>query len=98
MPWRSTTGGQAVGWINFKESARKQRSPSWKSCGSREESRDLGTLGGLGSRALAINGSGQIVGTSVTASGQTHAFLWQEGAMIDLGTLGGKYSEAAGGQ
>jgi probable HAF family extracellular repeat protein len=58
--------------------------------------RDLGTLGGLTSRAYAINGRKQIVGVADTASGQQHAFLWQNGVMIDLGTLGGASSVAFG--
>ena len=55
---------------------------------------DLGTLGGRGSQAVAINERGQIVGESETASGETHAFLWQHGTMTDLGTLGGSFSSA----
>jgi probable HAF family extracellular repeat protein len=34
------------------------------------------------------------VGWSDTASGNQHAFLYKDGQMIDLGTLGGDYSEA----
>jgi probable HAF family extracellular repeat protein len=55
---------------------------------------DLGTLGGAGSVALAINERGQIVGSSTTMSGRTHAFLWQRGKMTDLGTLGAGYSDS----
>jgi probable HAF family extracellular repeat protein len=47
------------------------------------------------SQANAINAAGQIVGVSSTAKpGHIHAFLWQNGAMTDLGTLGGGYSNA----
>jgi probable HAF family extracellular repeat protein len=62
---------------------------------------DLGTLGGFNSQANDINDAGQIVGNSETASasgteefytGPTHAFLYEQGAMKDLGTLGGTVS------
>ena len=49
---------------------------------------DLGTLGGPVSIAYGINDVGQIVGTSATASGTSHAFLWSNGTMTDLGSLG----------
>ena len=56
---------------------------------------DLGTLGCCGSYASAINERGQIVGNSFTASGEQHAFLWQEGVMTDLGTLASDNSSLA---
>jgi probable HAF family extracellular repeat protein len=57
--------------------------------------RNLGMLpGGDYSEAYAINDDGQVVGTSQTASAREHAFLWQDGKMRDLGTLGGRYSSA----
>ncbi len=55
---------------------------------------DLGTLGGSESHAWGINASGQVVGHSHTASGNLHAFLWQNSVMQDLGTFGGSYSSA----
>jgi probable HAF family extracellular repeat protein len=64
---------------------------------------DLGTLGGTegvtgsfgGVGGGAINRRGQVVGTSNLAGDLTHhAFLWNEGALTDLGTLGGSNAEA----
>jgi probable HAF family extracellular repeat protein len=49
----------------------------------------LGDLGGGSTRPADINNAGQIVGTSNTSVelGRPRAFLWQNGAMIDLGLL-----------
>ena len=52
---------------------------------------DLGTLGGSESYASGINERGQVVGDSLTASGDYHAYLWEKGVMTDLGTLGGEF-------
>ena len=64
--------------------------------------RELGTLGGGGSWAEAVNDSGQVVGFSNTtgASGATetvHAFITGANGMgmRDLGTLGENFSNAA---
>jgi probable HAF family extracellular repeat protein len=37
-----------------------------------------------------MNEAGQVVGKSQTATGEWHAFLWGNGEMRDLGTLGGE--------
>ena len=58
---------------------------------------DLGTLSGNASDhslAYAINERGQIVGESQTASDVTHAFLFENGVMIDLGTFESGHSLA----
>jgi probable HAF family extracellular repeat protein len=66
---------------------------------------DLGSLSSLGSIAKDINDSGEVVGFSTTAllppangSSQPiatfHAFLYRDGTIIDLGTLGGADSTA----
>ena len=67
---------------------------------------DLGTLGGTVGTAIWINNRGQVVGQSSLASSPgtcnpfgpsvsgCHAFLWSEGVMTDLGTLGGNDSTA----
>jgi probable HAF family extracellular repeat protein len=63
---------------------------------------DLGVLPGfVSSGATAINSSGEVVGGESTSiySGTdtvTHAFLWHDGTMMDLGTLGGDNSYASG--
>jgi probable HAF family extracellular repeat protein len=64
---------------------------------------DLGTLGGNGASANAINDRGQIFGGAlntildgnsafpffVPGATQVHAVLWEDGSIQDLGTLGG---------
>lgn len=57
---------------------------------------DLGTLGGYGSYACAINDKGQVVGYSQTEVGWHHKpFLWENGVMKDLGMLpGSQWSKA----
>jgi probable HAF family extracellular repeat protein len=50
---------------------------------------DIGTLGGNSAMPLDLNNSGQIVGSSLTASRERHAFLWENGTMRDLHIVGG---------
>jgi probable HAF family extracellular repeat protein len=66
---------------------------------------DLGTLGGNQGLAVGINNSGHVIGAATNtipddfsffgifagfaSATQTRAFLWQNGVMRDLGTLGG---------
>jgi probable HAF family extracellular repeat protein len=57
---------------------------------------DLGTLGGREAVAFDINDRGQIIGISLAPRAipnefnefDQHAFLWQDGVMIDLGRVG----------
>ena len=50
-----------------------------------------GSLGGNGTYAQAINNLGAVVGNAVVnAAGTHHAFVYQNGAMQDLGAFGGQ--------
>jgi probable HAF family extracellular repeat protein len=54
---------------------------------------DLPSLGGTNSRANSINNRGWLAGYSnLTGNQSRHAALWRDGALTDLGTLGGPNS------
>jgi probable HAF family extracellular repeat protein len=56
----------------------------------------LGTLGGTGSRANAINNAGWAVGYAyLDGDYDVHATLWRDGQTIDLGTLPAKYGNSS---
>jgi len=57
---------------------------------------DLGTLGGTISFGVGINNKGWTAGFSTLPGDQSqHAFLWRNGKVTDLGTLGGPNSESS---
>jgi probable HAF family extracellular repeat protein len=70
------------------------------------EMTDLGTLGGTFSEPEGLNNRGQVVGNSnlkgdVGCNGSLvncdqHAFVWEQGSLTDLGTLGGSFALALG--
>ena len=54
---------------------------------------DLGTLGGISSFGVGINNRGWVAGFSTLPGDlNQHAFLWRNGKITDLGTLGGPNS------
>ena len=67
---------------------------------------DLGTLpGGTESLGIYVNNAGQVIGFSTISNapdplgffGPTHTFVWQNGEMLDIGTLGGVDTLAGAG-
>jgi probable HAF family extracellular repeat protein/T5SS/PEP-CTERM-associated repeat protein len=85
--------GQAVGSACCAPDTYLSHAVLWGSAGIV----DLGDLDPLWpaiSAAYGLNDAGQVVGGSYDASANFHAFLWQNGAMQDMGTLGGDYSSA----
>ncbi|MBW8041844.1 MAG: hypothetical protein FVQ85_17850 [Planctomycetes bacterium] len=103
--WDKTTGMTDLGvlggiWANATGVNDAGQVTGWSSTGGGEHHAflwgktrgmiDLGTLPGYAnSRAWSINNTGQVVGES-----NVTAFLWEDGDMIDLGTLGGSTSYA----
>jgi probable HAF family extracellular repeat protein len=86
--------GRAVGTYDLGGGA--FRAFSWS---ADEGFRDIGTLGGGDTYAMAVNSRGQVAGSS-KAGGQLRAFLYDNGSMRNLGTLGGAsmaYDVNAGG-
>lgn len=87
------------GFLFFMPGATQSRAFRWtKSQGLQ----DLGTLGGPDSGAYLLNESGQIAGWSFTTSTVNSwtgiptldPFFWENGKMLDMGTLGGTLGES----
>jgi probable HAF family extracellular repeat protein len=58
--------------------------------------RDLGTLGGSFGTANWLNDAAEVIGWSFTSNDALlHAFVWNHGRMIDLGTVQGDISSNA---
>jgi probable HAF family extracellular repeat protein len=51
----------------------------------------IGTFGGDSSGANAVNALGQVVGSAACSRIDSHAFLWEDGVVTDLGVPAGEY-------
>lgn len=51
---------------------------------------------GISGYGVGINNAGQVAGGYNTSGGLLHAFVWSNGTLVDLGTLGGTWSSANG--
>jgi probable HAF family extracellular repeat protein len=99
------TGGSGTSEIDPQTGNPQEHAVLWKGT----EIVDLGTLGaGLDSAGLTINNAGEVVGMATVDTtidpfplgpwrSPTHAFIWRNGVMQDLGTLGGADSFPTGG-
>jgi probable HAF family extracellular repeat protein len=97
------TGGSFTAEFDPLKGQPAEHAVLWKG----DEITDLGTLGtGRESAALYVNNAGEVIGFSTFDTtpdpssflGATiHAFIWRDGVMTDLGTLGGSGSFPAGG-
>ena len=95
--WGIGAGGDVVGFS--RSAAGVSQATLWADGGAAVSLGSLGD-GARFSEAYAVNGRGQVVGRSFTGAltpGGTsifEAFLWEEGAMTGLGSLGFTFSQA----
>jgi probable HAF family extracellular repeat protein len=91
-------GASENGQIDPLLGINQSRAVLWKD----GEITDLGSLGGYETAAFGINNHGQITGISTNTipdpycflgTAQLRAFLWDDGQMQDLGTLGGNCAQ-----
>ena len=90
------TCGTFAQYFNFVPAATQMHAFRWTEAGGMQ---DLGALGGPDSSASFVNQRGQIAGeffTSFTPNPSTGVptvdpFFWENGKMVDIGTLGGTF-------
>lgn len=87
LPNAISDAGQVVGYAYAP--GYQTRAFSWKAATG---FLDLGTLGGAGATAVAVNEVGQVTGSADTGTGTSHAFLYGK-RMQDLGALSQDYSQ-----
>ena len=80
--FRINERGEVIGWI-FTE-GQTERAVLWR--GDRRI--DLGTLGGEGSHAVAINDSGAVLVNAQLSNGYFHPALWRASRLTDLSGRG----------
>jgi probable HAF family extracellular repeat protein len=88
--------GDIAGWMNTSENPVDSLSTVQGFIRHGKRTRLVAGLGGRNSRVLGLSDQGAVVGTADLSSGTRHAFLYSEGAMLDLGTLHGPPSAASG--
>ena len=86
--------GQITGAMSDTDSSNRDFWHAYRYSISTGTTTFIPTLGGESAFGNGINGAGQVVGESDTASGASHAFLWNGTTITDLGTLGGQDSRA----
>jgi probable HAF family extracellular repeat protein len=80
---------EAVGWSNSTLNPVDSLSITHATLFRRDRAVDLGTLGGLRSRAYAINNNGVVVGVSDVSDKRQMGFAYSNGKMTELQALGG---------
>jgi probable HAF family extracellular repeat protein len=88
--------GVLVGIAGFKYGSDPSITHAFTQQPGQPLSDNIGALGGKISNAYGINSKGQVVGTADTTNNAVkHAFIWQNGTMVDIGALAGTNSSIA---